>query len=81
MDRFVTKGRRASTARGYLDTAKQRSNLTIETRAVTDVIEFEGKRAVGVRYNERPAQQARARREVLLCGGAIASRKFSSALA
>ena len=32
MDRFVTpKGRRASTARGYLDTAKKRHNLTIET--------------------------------------------------
>ena len=75
MDRFVTpKGRRASTARGYLDTAKQRSNLTIETRAVTDVIEFEGKRAVGVRYEQKgQPKQARARREVLLCGGAIAS--------
>jgi len=32
MDRFVTpKGRRSSTARGYLDTAKKRSNLTIIT--------------------------------------------------
>lgn len=75
MDRFVTpKGRRASTARGYLDTAKQRHNLTIETHAVTDVIEFEGKCAVGVRYEQKgEKQQAYARREVLLCGGAIAS--------
>ncbi|WP_172116495.1 choline dehydrogenase [Halomonas hibernica] len=75
MDRFVTpKGRRASTARGYLDTAKQRTNLTIETHAVTDIIDFDGKRAVGVRYERKGQQQtARAKREVLLCGGAIAS--------
>ncbi|MCP1313033.1 MULTISPECIES: choline dehydrogenase [unclassified Halomonas] len=75
MDRFVTpKGRRASTARGYLDTARKRDNLTIETHAVTDVIKFEGKRAVGVRYERKgKRQQVRARREVLLCGGAIAS--------
>ncbi|TFH87997.1 choline dehydrogenase [Billgrantia azerbaijanica] len=75
MDRFVTpNGRRASTARGYLDMAKGRPNLTIETRALTDVIEFEGSRAVGVRYARRgQVQRVRARREVLLCAGAIAS--------
>ncbi|MFB9148028.1 choline dehydrogenase [Halomonas alkalicola] len=75
MDRFVTpKGRRASTARGYLDAARQRENLTIETRAITDVIEFEGRRAVGVRYHRGgQTQRVRAHREVLLCAGAIAS--------
>ncbi|MBZ5486844.1 choline dehydrogenase [Halomonas aquamarina] len=75
MDRFVTpKGRRSSTARGYLDIARQRANLTIETHAVTDVIEFDGKRASGVRYERKGrTRQVRARREVLLCGGAIAS--------
>jgi len=76
MDRTVTpQGRRASTARGYLDQAKERPNLTIHTHAVTDRVLFEGKRAVGVRYlrgREQP-HVARARREVLLCGGAIAS--------
>ncbi len=36
MDRTVTpNGRRASTARGYLDMAKQRPNLTIMTHATT----------------------------------------------
>ncbi|MBB3189766.1 choline dehydrogenase [Halomonas cerina] len=75
MDRFVTpNGRRASTARGYLDQAKGRSNLTIETRATTDVITFAGKRATGVRYARRgQPRQVHARREVLLCAGAIAS--------
>ncbi|PVZ16388.1 choline dehydrogenase [Pseudomonas sp. URIL14HWK12:I9] len=75
MDRTVTpNGRRASTARGYLDVAKQRDTLTIVTHAMTDRILFEGKRASGVRYLVGgQAHEARARKEVLLCGGAIAS--------
>jgi len=76
MDRTVTpQGRRASTARGYLDQARERPNLTIETHAVTDRVLFEGKRAVGVRYlrDRKDPYIVRARREVLLCGGAIAS--------
>ncbi|SAK56428.1 choline dehydrogenase [Caballeronia glebae] len=75
MDRTVTaKGRRASTARGYLDRAKQRGNLTIVTHATTDRVLFSGKRAIGVAYlhgSERVS--AHVRREVLVCGGAIAS--------
>ncbi|WP_442964316.1 choline dehydrogenase [Pseudomonas sp. KNUC1026] len=75
MDRTVTpKGRRSSTARGYLDIAKQRDTLTIVTHAMTDRILFDGKRASGVRYLVgSQAHEARARKEVLLCGGAIAS--------
>ena len=75
MDRTVTpRGRRASTARGYLDQARGRANLTIVTRALTDVILFSGQRAEGVAW-EQHGQQHRsfARREVLLCAGAIAS--------
>lgn len=53
MDRTVTpQGRRASTARGYLDQAKSRPNLTIRTHAMTDHIIFDGKRAVGVEWLE-----------------------------
>ncbi|PTU78059.1 choline dehydrogenase [Pseudomonas indoloxydans] len=77
MDRTVTpQGRRASTARGYLDQARARPNLTIVTHATTDRILFDGKRASGVSYligNSNNATEARARREVLLCAGAIAS--------
>jgi choline dehydrogenase len=75
MDRTVTpQGRRSSTARGYLDQAKQRPNLTIVTHALTDRIVFSGKRAVGVAYlHHGQAQTATAIREVLLCSGAIAS--------
>jgi len=75
MDRTVTAhGRRASTARGYLDQARERPNLTIVTHALTDRILFSGKRAAGVAYlHGGEAREARARREVLLCSGAIAS--------
>ena len=75
MDRTVTaNGRRASTARGYLDQARQRPNLTIVTHATTDRILFIGKRATGVVYLQgNTSLAAYASREVLLCGGAIAS--------
>ncbi len=75
MDRTVTaNGRRASTARGYLDQAKPRPNLTIVTHATTDRILFSGRRAQGVVYLDGRAQiTVHARREVLLCSGAIAS--------
>jgi choline dehydrogenase len=76
MDRTVTpRGRRASTARGYLDQARERPNLTIVTHALTDRILFSGKRAIGVSYLHRSgaALTAHARREVLVCSGAIAS--------
>ncbi|ROR09974.1 choline dehydrogenase [Erwinia sp. JUb26] len=77
MDRFVTpKGRRSSTARGYLDQAKPRPNLKIITHALTNRIVFEGKRAVGVEYlvgDGDTLHRASARKEVLLSAGAIAS--------
>lgn len=75
MDRFVTRnGRRASTARGYLDMAKGRPNLTIHTQALTDVILFDGLRACGVRFEHRgQTHSAYATREVILSAGAIAS--------
>lgn len=75
MDRAVTpSGRRASTARGYLGQARGRPNLTIVTHALTDRILFSGKRAVGVKWLRNDLKnKALARREVLLCGGAIAS--------
>ncbi|TBV06486.1 choline dehydrogenase [Phytopseudomonas dryadis] len=77
MDRTVTpEGRRASTARGYLDQARARANVSIVTHATTDRILFDGKRASGVAYlqgNASTPSIATARREVLLCAGAIAS--------
>ncbi|MCY1502633.1 Oxygen-dependent choline dehydrogenase [compost metagenome] len=77
MDRTVTpEGRRAATGRGYLDQARNRPNLTIVTHALSDRILFSGKRAIGVAYlkgNSDNPITAHARREVLVCSGAIAS--------
>ena len=72
MDRFVTRqGRRASTARGYLDMARERSGLVIQSRALVDTIVFEGTRAVGVRYqiDGGAFQTANASREILQRSG------------
>lgn len=78
MDRTVTpQGRRSSTARGYLDMAKGRQNLTIITHATTNRILFEKKQAIGVEYilgqDATNLHKVYAEREVLLCAGAIAS--------
>jgi len=78
MDRTVTpQGRRSSTARGYLNkTVRARHNLSIITHALSERILFSGKRAVGVAYlhgNNNQIINVHARREVLLCAGAIAS--------
>ncbi len=75
MDRFVTpNGRRASTARGYLDIAKERDNLTIVTGALTDTIVFDGKRAIGVKVLHNGEEQTyHANQEVIVSSGAIGS--------
>ncbi len=75
MDRTTTPfGRRASTARGYLDQAKTRKNLTIITHALTDKILFDNKRAIGVAYlHDDKTHTVTAKREILLSSGAIAS--------
>ncbi|MCO1660919.1 GMC family oxidoreductase [Pseudonocardia humida] len=67
-------GRRWSTADAYLRPAINRPNLTVLTgAAATKVLLYRG-RATGVRYHHRGAvHDARAGREVLLCGGAVAS--------
>jgi len=67
-------GRRCSTAVGYLRPARRRGNLRVETNALAEQVLFEGRRAVGVRFRQNGAlRTVRARREVVLCGGAINS--------
>ena len=68
------KGRRASTARAYLDPVRRRPNLTVLTGALTRRVVLDGKRAVGAEFNLQGARKiAGARREVILCGGAYNS--------
>ena len=70
----IRKGRRMSTARCYLDPARDRTNLTIVTGAHTDGLILEGKRCLGVRYTVKGSQrEARAGREVVVSAGAINS--------
>src|SRR5262249_61589489 len=70
----IKNGARVSTARAYLRPAMRRPNLEVKLHALATRVLFEGTRAVGIEY-ERDGlrQEARARREVLLCGGAINS--------
>ncbi|WP_374619374.1 GMC family oxidoreductase [Pandoraea sp.] len=67
-------GFRCSTAVAYLKPARHRKNLHVEIDAQATLILFERKRAVGIRYLKRGTlHEVRAKREVLLCAGAIQS--------
>ena len=68
------RGRRASTAVAYLRTAKARANLQVETSALAQRILFEGRRASAVEYRKAGSlRTARARKEILVSGGAYNS--------
>ncbi len=68
-------GRRCSAAVAYLNPVKSRDNLQIITRAQVEKVVIEGKRATGVTYTDRSGtlQTVKARKEVILSGGAINS--------
>ena len=72
---MTRKGRfRGSTAQTFLAEARKRSNLRIETESLATRLLFDGRRCVGVTFRQRGAdREARAAREVILCGGAINS--------
>ena len=66
----ISRGRRMSTAKCYLDPARKRANLTIETDAMVESLVLEGRRCTGVRYSSRGAKrEARAAREVIVAAG------------
>jgi choline dehydrogenase len=68
------RGRRISTARGYLKDARRRHNLKIEAEALTARIVFDGRRAVGVEYRKGgETHSVRANAEVILASGAFNS--------
>jgi len=68
------KGVRCSSAVAYLDPAKPRPNLTVQTECLAQQVIVESGRATGVRYLLGGRSiEARAEREVLLAGGAINS--------
>lgn len=68
------RGRRASTYRAFLQPAARRRNLTVVTHALTHRLLIDNDRVDGVEYESGAGlQQARARREVVLCAGAYGS--------
>ena len=71
---------RVSTAKAYLWPARKRTNLSIRTNARAVGIVFDGKRASGVRYTRGTAlgtvRQVAARREVIVCCGALNTPKL-----
>jgi len=67
-------GRRASTAVGYLREAEKRPNLTVLTEALALKILFDRRKAAAIRYRkDQQALEAKANREIILCGGAFNS--------
>jgi choline dehydrogenase len=68
------RGRRWSSARGFLKPALSRPNLRLETKVLVDRLVVENGRAVGVRFSrDGETFEARAKGEVILSSGAIGS--------
>jgi len=68
------RGRRGSTSWSYLHPALSRPNLSVTLNALATRVLIEGGRAVGLEYRRRgQLLQARAKREVILCGGSYNS--------
>lgn len=68
------RGRRWSTSDAYLRPALRRPNLTVHAQARATRVLFDGDRAVGIEYRKgATTHTVMARREVVLCGGAINS--------
>ena len=77
VQRTIQNGRRVSSATAFLRPASKRPNVEIRTHAHATGVMLEGKRAVGVRYSRGGRGgvpvEVRARKEVILCGGAYNS--------
>ena len=70
----IRKGRRMSTAYCYIDPARNRPNLEIQTGALAEMLLFEDRRCVGVRYRkDGHSIEAFGHREVIVSGGAFNS--------
>ncbi len=68
------RGRRCSTAVGYLRQARRRPNLAVVSNALASRILFSGRRAIGVEYRcGDTTRVAHANAEVIVAGGAFNS--------
>ncbi len=77
VQRTIQNGRRVSSATAFLRPASRRPNVEIRTHAHATGVILEGKRAAGVRYSRGGRggvpMEVRARKEVILSGGAYNS--------
>ena len=72
--RTIHNGKRQSAATAFLRPAEKRANLSIFTECTVARVVFEAKRAVGVEVlHDGATETIRAGREVIVCGGAMAS--------
>lgn len=70
----MRNGRRCSAAVAYLNPAKSRANLTVLTECAARRVLFDGKSATGISVSHQGEdKEIRARREVILSAGALAS--------
>lgn len=68
------RGWRQSSSKAFLQRALKRKNVHLIVDALVEGIEIEGKVAKGIRYSSKgQSKQLRARKEVILCAGAIGS--------
>jgi choline dehydrogenase len=67
------RGRRWSAARGFLKPVLSRSNLRLETGCLAERIEFDGRRAVAVRWRQSGAARRARGRDIILAAGSIGS--------
>ncbi len=68
------RGRRWSSARGFLKPVLHRQNLKLEMNVLAERVLIEDKRATGVSYRQNGVTKtAKARREVILAAGAVGS--------
>src|SRR5229473_128914 len=70
----TNRRRRWSTAAAYLRPVRDRENLTVQTNALATRVVIENGRATGIEFLRNGARQtARARGEVIVCGGVFNS--------
>jgi len=68
------RGRRWSSARGFLKPVLKRANLRLETGCLAERIIFDRNRAIGVRFRQNgEVRLARCKGEVILAAGAVGS--------
>ena len=68
------RGRRWSSARGFLRPALSRPNLRVELEVLVEAVEFDGRRAKSVRWRrDSSVERASCRGEVILSAGSIGS--------